>query len=430
MDLEPALDRWMGDGPSAPPEGLLEGAMSRIAGTPQRSRSRWPLPASAATSHLALAAVLLVSAIATLGLLGPGGRDSLGGLLRLFEGASPTGLHGSLWLHPTDASTTDTYLEVHPDGTVVSFQGYAPIGLGVWRPTGERSFRSVVERATTVDAQPGTSRVVADWALDATATTATITLAETVTLTDGTGLTGESDTWTVRRLSMPRMPTDAAASTPPDPGWWPELGPPAFDRSLAGVGIEPYRPANYDVTHADGTSFGANGYCGDTMGLWAPAGETAAIGASWFPVDTGPYRPLVWSSRADPDTGLGSSVYGYADRFTDTTPVIQPMRLATYRDRPLPSPDPASWPSQGMVWTWDTGDGRPARQAWFADGTVISVHPTFGRGVGLWQPVGPDTFASTVDYRYGDVQLRSEATRGADGDTLAIAWEQEDMRSG
>ena len=67
-------------------------------------------------------------------------------------------------------------------------------------------------------------------------------------------------------------------------------------------------------------------------------------------------------------------------------------------------------------------DGLATRSAYLADGTVISVHPEYGEGVGLWQPTGPDTLVSDIRYRNGRVQLRAQSTVDAGGETLSTRY--------
>lgn len=60
-------------------------------------------------------------------------------------------------------------------------------------------------------------------------------------------------------------------------------------------------------------------------------------------------------------------------------------------------------PTTGSVWVEPSGDdyGQVARSAYLADGTIVTVHPRYGVGVGLWQPVDEDTFVSHILTRAG-----------------------------
>ena len=96
-------------------------------------------------------------------------------------------------------------------------------------------------------------------------------------------------------------------------------------------------------------------------------------------------------------------------------------------DGELAIPDPSLWPTTGSVWVEpsDDGDGQMARTAYLADGTIVTVHPRYGFGVGLWQPVDEDTYVSNILYKGGDWSLKAESTVGKDGERLTTHWEAE-----
>ena len=52
----------------------------------------------------------------------------------------------------------------------------------------------------------------------------------------------------------------------------------------------------------------------------------------------------------------------------------------------------------------------------------MSVHPKYGVGVGTWQPVDEDTFASNILYKGGKWSLKAESTVSGDGESLVTRW--------
>ena len=91
----------------------------------------------------------------------------------------------------------------------------------------------------------------------------------------------------------------------------------------------------------------------------------------------------------------------------------------------LVAPDPSLWPTTGTVWSEDDGDqdGQVERTAYFADGTLLTVHPRYGVGVGMWQPVDEGTFVSNILYKGGLWSVIAESTYSEDGESLTTRWE-------
>ncbi len=156
---------------------------------------------------------------------------------------------------------------------------------------------------------------------------------------------------------MAPMPENAVAPTPPDPGWQAVIGPARYDRSEAGVMVEPYSPPNYTLEHADGTALFLNPYVSDGVGLWAPVGERAYVATAWFPRWRGANSPLVSQALANEDTGSKSRRYGTSNGFEGTS-YEMPMRFEPL-EGDLAAPDPGLWPTIGSVWQepYAEGDG-------------------------------------------------------------------------
>lgn len=346
---------------------------------------------------------------------------SLGGMpVSAAELSESTGMVGSIWQPETG---TATYVIVHPDGTMVVQHATRGIGLGVWEPTGDGSLSSRVDFTSGHQGERGTHTSRSDWLVDDATEIATLTSEETFTGPDGVPQPLETSTLTLRRLHMAPMPENAVAPTPPDTGWQAVIGPARYDRSEAGVMIEPYSPPNHTLEHADGTTLFLNPYIGDGVGLWAPVGEDAYVGTAWFPRWRGPNDALVSQSLVNEETGRASGRYGTSDGFEDSM-YSMPMRFEPL-EGDLVAPDPDLWPTIGSVWQepYAEDDSRMVRVAYLADGTAVTTHPRYGVGVGEWRPIDEDTFASNILYKGGDWSLKAESTLSEDGESLTTRWQ-------
>jgi hypothetical protein len=350
-------------------------------------------------------------------------------------GADPTedvGLTGSLWVSRGEG-TGDTYYTLHPDGTVVTMTGNSTdqsraVGLGVWEPTGERSLTATWAYADAdplTHMLPGTSTYRSEWLIDEPAESATLTYNASFERLSGDVVPAETGSRTLERLHMQPLPTFAEAPVPPEPAWSLALGPASHGPGAGSVStISPSHasdPPEYLVAHADGTYFYTSPYGGNGVGLWAPSGEETAALTSWFGEwpNHSVAQLVIELKRVLSSYTLGSygSSEAFEGSFSATSEAFRPMDP----DAPLASPDPALWPSTGSLWVESLEDGQAARTAYLSDGTVISVHPEYGVGAGLWQPIDADTFASWIGYatqRSVDWQVRAESTISADGETL------------
>ncbi len=334
------------------------------------------------------------------------------------EPAEGIGLPGSIW-QPAEGGAT--YYFVHPDGTMVVYRDGA-IGLGIWEPSGDASLAGRVDFKLRHDGEWGSLANRSEWAMDESADAATVTLTESFIGADGVAQPLRTEDLTLERLHMAPMPEDAFAETPPDPGWQPVIGPSLYDRTEARVSYEPYSPPNYSVDHADGTSLFLNPYVGDGVGLWAAIADGRSLGTSWYPSWRGNSTPLVGQSTASKGGSL-STRYGTTAGFEGSA-YSSPMRFEPL-DGELTAPDPSLWPTTGSVWVEPSpsDDGQMARTAYLADGTLVTVHPRYGVGVGMWQPVDEDTFVSNILYKGGDWSLRAESTVSEDGESLVTRWQ-------
>jgi hypothetical protein len=339
----------------------------------------------------------------------------LGGVPAVAQSPAPSGagLPGSLWHDTTDGQ--DVFYVIHPDGTLVSFGPVggraAGFGVGVWEPTGERSLTSTLVHL----GGDATTTHQATWEMDEAAETATLTRTTTVEREDGSSVTDETATDTLERLHLAPMPEEARWPTPPEPAWSLGLGPAihlALGPTLLGVCKD---PAGFYVIHADGTGITVSTFTGQGVTLWAPTGPLTLVSTGWYPRwHLDPPAVVEWLST---DTGSGFRLqYGTSNGFEGSA--IERIIGVVPIDQPLPETDPAWWPPRGAVWVEQADDGPVTHTAYLADGTVVSLHPDYGIGVGPWRPTGPDTFASTIWYRDGRVQLRAESTVSADGETL------------
>jgi hypothetical protein len=302
---------------------------------------------------------------------------------------------------------------VHPDGTLVALGGNGSVGLGLWEPTGERSLVSMLvypDADPSPDVRLGTAIHLAEWIVDAAGESATVTYVATFERADGTPVPEQAGAFTLQRLHSPTQPGDAGIAAPPEPAWRTELGLPLHGVGRGGIRVVAGEPWDYDVTHADGTLLTLSPPC-DRVGLWSPTGERASVRTDWA---------LTAGSASEPQE-VGWMLPG-----PGMAMAIEPLD----RERAIAAPDPSSWPSLGTIWVEATADGLAVRSAYFADGTVISVHPVYGTGVGLWQPAGDDTFASTIHYRKGRTRLSGESTVSPDGETISTRYRLVDDRAG
>ena len=328
------------------------------------------------------------------------------------------GLPGSIW-QPVEGGAS--FYIVHPDGTIV-VSNLGAVGLGLWEPRGDSALTSQVDFKRRYDGRWGTLISRSDWVVDESADAATVTTTESFVGADGVPEPLGTESMTLKRLHMAPMPENAHAATPADLGWQPVLGPSLYSRDEAGVYVEPYSPPNYSLNHADGTSLAVNPYVGDGVGLWAIVGDGWSNATMWYPTWRGSRTPLVGQSVVS-ETGALSTSYGTADGFEGSA-YSSPMPFKPLEGE-LVVPDPSLWPTTGTVWSeddWDQ-DGQVERTAYFADGTLLTVHPRYGVGVGMWQPVDEDTFVSNVLYKGGLWSLVAASTYGADGESLVTRWE-------
>jgi hypothetical protein len=334
------------------------------------------------------------------------------------ESAEGGGVPGSIW-QPADGAPA--YYLMHPDGTMVVHRG-GSIGLGVWEPTGDLSLTGRVDSKRALLGEWGTLTNHSEWVMDESADAATVTSTESFVGADGVTQPLGTESLTLERLHMAPMPENAIAETPPDPGWQAVIGPSLHDRTEAGLFYEGNLPPNHLLKHADGTVLALNPGVGDGVGLWAAVGDGWWDSTMWYPRWRGSTTPLVGQSKASEGGGTLSTTYGTTDGF-EASSGSMPMRFKPL-DGELATPDPSLWPTTGRVWVEPSGndDGQMARTAYLADGTIVTVHPRYGVGVGMWQPVDEDTFVSNILYRSGDWSLKAESTVSEDGESLATRW--------
>lgn len=211
----------------------------------------------------------------------------------------------------------------------------------------------------------------------------------------------------IERQKMAPMPPEAASVTPPDAGWRPVTGIARHGPDESGVTLEQYggRP-NMNLEHSDGTWVSINSWVGPGVGLTAVPDEYHVIVTAWFTNDDPDYTaPLVAEASVDPETGEITNAYGTSEGFTDSAPG-EPQELDSGGGA-LPEPDPAWWPSLGSLWVEERDDGPEVTTAFHADGTLLTIDPYRGVGVGSWQPTGPDTAVLTIDYYDTDPSLDS-----------------------
>lgn len=320
------------------------------------------------------------------------------------SGADPSGtdvVRGSVWMQRNGADPA-TYYMLNGDGTLLAVDPYHGYGVGVWQPTGDRSLSSVLVFAD-VDPErtgvtPGVATFRSESTVDEAGKTLDIRTEGTYEPADGTAASTDSTTLAATRLWLASMPPEASATTPPDPGLQPTLGP-GYGDGRGTVELEPYDPPNHTLNHADGTWFSFNAWVGPAIGLWWPTGDSTAIVTAWF-TDGGPDQdPLVGEGQENPAGTGGTSRYGTSAGYYDVSSSTY-MRLGpTTRDgSPLPSPDPALWPTLGSAWLVPREGAAPSLLLMYADGTVVHVDPDLGTGLGLWQPAGDGKAVTQIRY--------------------------------
>jgi hypothetical protein len=346
------------------------------------------------------------------------------------------GLVGSLWLEQADGAF-DSYVTLHPDGTLVraTAQPRHPVGIGVWRPTGERSLTGVIaypDADPVNHTRPGFSSYRVDWTLDEAATGGTLTWSAETHPADGSPGSVASGSARLERMSRLSLPAEAAYPAPAEPGWELALGPMALGSASGTVlttvddRCECVTP-DYVITHGDGTTFMTSCATGNGPGLWVPTGpDTRAL--SWWLSGTPGYDMWPVSQLAGSDTMALSS--GDSERFyyfdaADTLAFEDVKGSGS-------AVDAASWPETGSVWLEAT-DGGTAITAYLSDGTIVTRDPRYGAGVGYWRPLDEDTITAWVGFTTNasqDHQRWSEATTSTDAQTLSIEYRHQDLSGG
>jgi hypothetical protein len=349
--------------------------------------------------------------------------------------APAEGLTGSVWVaHRADRP--DVYLVVHPDGSLVAFIDRVAtikegLGIGVWEPIGDDSLVGTLRFGSgdPLDARRGGSSLYhLEGTIDGSNERATLAYTGASRRGNGDALPETSGTLELERLHMLPMPADVRADTPAEPAWSLARGP-ALHGGVTGMvmSVAPEHagdPSSYVIQHADGTTFVAGPYGGDGVGLWLPGAEDTVLTTGW----AGTWPDHAVADSVNEVTLAGSTInvrYGTSDAFEGTYQA-DPACLYPMSDTELlPEPDPALWPDEAMVWTEDLPDGGVATTAYFPDGTVVTSHPTYGVGVGLWQPIDVDSIATWIGYateRSFRWRLRGEGTLGQDGETLTMDY--------
>ena len=320
--------------------------------------------------------------------------------------AAPENAAGSIWLE-RDSDGLPTYYVLHGDGIAVGFSQEFGIGLGEWAPLDDRSLSAELG-FTGIDAplysyvhlEPGTADLRFTAELDE--------VGDRMTLTYDENDVGFS-TSTAERKKMAPMPPEAEVVTPPDPGWQPEVGIYSHGPDESNVTIERYggRP-NQALEHSDGTWVSINSWVGPGVGLMAEPDEYHGIMTAWFTEDDPDdpdLLPLVGMVSIDPETGAMTNRYGDSNGFYDSAP------MASQAEPEVAEVDPAWWPSLGSLWVEEREDGPSVTTAIHADGTILTIDPYRGVGVGNWTPTGPDSASVVIDYYDMDPTLDG-ITRG------------------
>jgi hypothetical protein len=341
----------------------------------------------------AAAALAIVGSVLALSVGPPTGDQSGPGAL-----SAPTvqNAHGSIWLERHDDSP-GTFYVLHGDGLMTGFNRDLGIGVGQWLPIDEGSIEAQLS-FTGSDSQylqlePGTADLHFVGTLDDAGDHMTLTYDD-----NGLGMT----TTSVERQKMAPMPPEAETVTPPDTGWLPATGIHSHGLDESGVTLEEYggRP-NMTLEHSDGTWVSINSWVGPGVGLiTAPDEYHGILTAWWVNDDPDTTLPLVGQVSVDPETGAVTNAYGDSEGFVDSAP-MERQELGE-----VPEPDEAWWPSLGSIWVEAREGGPDVMTALHADGTVLTIDPYRGVGVGSWRPTGVDTATVTIDYY--DVDLTHE----------------------
>lgn len=330
---------------------------------------------------------------------------------------------GSIWLERHEAGPATFYV-LHGDGLLTGFNRQLGIGVGQWAPVDDHTIAASLG-FTGTDGQylhlaTGAADLRFGGELDGTGDLMTLTYDQ-----NDLGMASTS----AERLKLAPMPPEAASVTPPDVGWRPAVGIVSHEPDQSGVTLEEYggRP-NMNLEHSDGTWISINSWVGPGVGLTASPDEYHGILTAWFTNnDPDLTLPLVGEITIDPETGEVTNAYGDSEAFTDSAPSEPQVVDFDTGDAPA-EPDPAWWPSQGTLWVEERDDGPNVITAFHADGTLLTIDPYRGVGVGSWRPTGPDSAAVTIDYYDTDPSLdgvgRGPATLRGDmrtGETGAVA---------
>jgi hypothetical protein len=316
---------------------------------------------------------------------------------------------------------------------MTGFNRQLGIGVGQWAPVDDHSIVADIGFTGTDSKysrlKPDTADLRFSGVLDDAGDFMTLTYDQ-----NDLGVTATS----IERLKLAPMPPEAASVTPPDAGWRPVVGIDSHEPDQSGVILEEYggRP-NMNLEHSDGTWVSINSWVGPGVGLTASPDEYHGILTAWFTNDD-PDRtlPLVGEVTIDPETGEMTNAYGDSEGFYDSAPG-EPQELDSGAGA-LPEPDPAWWPPLGSLWDEEREDGPDVTTAFHADGTLLTIDPYRGVGVGSWQPTGPDSTAVTIDYydtdpsldsvEQGPATLRGEMRMDETGQVATIDFTVENKR--
>lgn len=343
--------------------------------------------------------------------------------------AADPNAHGSIWLERHDDGLSTFYV-FHGDGIVTGFHPELGIGVGLWQATGANALTATIDFTGTdityTQLVPGTAEFRFDGQLNDAGDSMTLTY-------DANAI--DLSTTIAERLEMAPMPPEAGVETPPDAGWQPQVGITSHGADESGITIERYggRP-NYNLEHSDGTWVSINSWVGPGVGHMAMPDEYHGIATVWYVHDNPDYTdPLVGMVTTDPETGEETNAYGTSDGFTDSAPMEPQEVLDPATDsQPLVEPDPSWWPALGSLWLEAYDDGPAVITAIHADGTLLTIDPYRGVGVGSWQPTAMDRAAVVIDYYdtdpaldsvvRGDTTLRGELQFDPSGDTATVDY--------